>query len=92
MDFSGDRIGTDTDRDLCRSGVQCQPVVLHGLGPDTPADIPCADCSRPDKNSTSQIVTKLFEIPKIIHTFARFFAEACFFYRKSLRQGTINNV
>ena len=38
------------------------------------------------------ISVKLFEIPKIIHIFARFSAEACFFNRKSLKQGTINKV
>lgn len=35
---------------------------------------------------------KLFELPKFIPTFARFSAESVLFYRKSLRQGTVNNV
>ena len=45
-----------------------------------------------EKEYVLRYLTKPFDNPKFIHIFARFLAEACFFYRKSLRQGTINNV
>ena len=45
-----------------------------------------------DTEDVLEKLMKLFEIPKIIHIFARFLTESALFYRKSLKASTINNV